>query len=64
MTSTHYSLEFGSEVARISATLFSRRCHRAIFFYFSVTATCATFNSSRKWRGGSTSGASAQLAQH
>ena len=32
MTSTHYSLKFGSEVARISATLFSRRCHRAIFF--------------------------------
>ena len=40
--------------------LFSRHCHRAIIFYFSATATCATFFSSRQWRSGAKSGASAQ----
>ena len=35
--------QFGSEMVQISAILFSRHCHRAIFFYFSATATCATF---------------------
>ena len=29
-------------------------------FYFRATATCATFFSSHKWRGGAKSGASAQ----
>ena len=47
-------------MARISAILFSRHCHRAIIFCFSATATYATFFSSRQWRGGAKSGASAQ----
>ncbi len=32
----------------------------APFFYLWTTATCATFFSSRQWRGGAKSGASAQ----
>ena len=52
--------QFGSEMVQISAILFSRHCHRAIFFYFHATATCATFFSLRQWRGGTKSGASAQ----
>ena len=47
-------------MARISTILFSRHCHRAIIFCFSATATFATFLSSRQWRGGAKSGASAQ----
>ena len=46
-------------MAQISA-IFLRHCHRAIIFYFSATVTCATFLSSRQWRGGAKSGASAQ----
>ena len=46
-------------MAQISA-IFLRHCHRAIIFYFSATATCATFLSSRQWRGGAKTGASAQ----
>ena len=46
------------------APLLPRHCHRAIIFYFSATATCATFFSSCQWRGGAKrgakSGASAQ----
>ena len=47
-------------MARISAILFSRHCHRAIIFYISATAMRATFISSRQWPGGAKSGASAQ----
>ena len=47
-------------MVRISAILFSRHCHRAIIFYFSATATCATFSSSPQWRDGAKSGASVQ----
>ena len=42
------------------APFFSHHRHRAIIFYFSATATCATFFSSRQLRGGAKSGASAQ----
>ena len=34
--------KFGPEMARISAILFLRCCHRAIIFLISATATCAT----------------------
>ena len=44
------------------APFFSRHCHRTIIFYFSATATCATFSSSRQWHGGAKSGASAHAA--
>ena len=47
-------------MARISAILFSGHCHRANIFCFSTTATCASFFSSRQWRGGAKSDASAQ----
>ena len=49
-----------AEMARISVILFSRHCHRAIIFCFSATATCANFFSSRQWRSGAKSGASAR----
>ena len=42
------------------APLFSRHCHRAIIFYFSATATCATCFSLRQYLGGGKNGASAQ----
>ena len=52
--------ENGAEMAQISAILFSRHCRRAIIFCFSAIAMCATFFSSRQWRAGAKSGASAQ----
>ena len=45
-------------MVRISAIFLHHR-HRAIIFYFSATATCATSFSSRQLRGGAKSGASA-----
>ena len=52
--------KFGSKIARNSAILLSRHCHRSIIYCFSATATCATFFSSRQWRGGTKIGTSAQ----
>ena len=34
---TDFYAQYGSKMARISAFLFSRHCHCAIFFYFSAT---------------------------